>query len=493
MNLICNLCSSLFPSLEGEGSQREREREIDAATRFATLGLIKASVVWMLISALLGVISAIKLHSPDYLGDSECLTYGKVVPAFWNALVYGWLINAGLACVAWIVARLAGRAVANNYLLTVSTGAWNVAVLLGVIGIFWGDQTAFRMLEFPTWISPLLFVAFIGIGLWVVLTFKARAFRSAFASQWYALAAVFSFVWIFTAAQVMIFCLPAQGVFQNLVAAWFVNNLFGLAVAPLAFATIYYLIPKALGQHIIGYRQSGIAFWSWILFTSFSGLAAVVNGPFEAWVGSLGVFASFGLFLPVTILSIQFLSSLIFSFSRIWDTVSVRFVFYGVVAFTVSSLLIVFGSLHTVQESVQFSQFDQGVRFLFLAGFAGMTFTGGIYFILPRLLNKELPSSGLADFQFWMQGLGIFAVSVGLIVGGVQQGSLLNGSAAEAVEIVANSKAYFFVTTLGFFIFLCSSVAFLASFTWMLLAGRAEKEKSADLIESAPELEYHAS
>ncbi len=490
MNLICNLFSSVFPSLEGDGSQREREQKIDSSMRFAVLGLIKGSVFWLLIASLLGLIVSIKLVSPSYLSEYSWLTYGKAYPAFWNALVYGWLFNAGLACVAWIVARLGGRPSGNSGVLAVSSGAWNFAVILGVFGILKGDQNPYRMLEFPSYATPFLLAAFMGIGIWILLAFKARAYRSSFASQWYALAGVFCFVWIFTVAQGMIFCVPAQGVFQSVVAAWFGGNLIGLVVAPFAFATIYYLIPKALGQQIAGYRQSGIAFWSWILFSSAAGLASLVNGPFPAWIASVGVVFSFGLLLPLTVFSMQFLSSLFASFSKIWDTISVRYVFYAVVAFIVATVLTIFGSLRGVQKLTQFSQFSDGVHLLFLVGFAGMAFTGMVYYILPRLLNKELPNASLVDLQFWVQGLGIFLASVGMIYGGYVHGALLNGSAADAIDILKVTDTYLFLTALGFVIFAVGSFAYAVSFIWILLSPRTENEKSADLIKAAPELEY---
>ncbi|EDY80763.1 Cytochrome C and Quinol oxidase polypeptide I superfamily [Verrucomicrobiia bacterium DG1235] len=490
MNLICNLFSSFFPNLESDGTHREREQNIDASVRFAVLGLIKGSVVWLLVVSLLGLIVSLKLHSPSYLSEYGWLTYGKAYPAFWNALVYGWLFNAGLACVAWIVARLGGRPIGNGGLLIIASGAWNIAVIIGLFGIFKGDQNPYRMLEFPVYVAPFLFAAFIGIGLWILLAFKARAYRSSFASQWYALAGVFSFLWIFTVAQVMIFCLPAQGVFQSVVAAWFGGNLLGLVVAPFAFAVIYYIIPKVLGQHIIGYGQSGIAFWSWILFASCSGLASLVNGPFPAWVASVGVVASFGLFLPLSVFTMQFVSSFLASFSRVWDTISARFAFYAVVAFIVSTVLLILGSLRGVQEVTQFSQFNDGVRYLFLVGFAGMAFTGMIYYMLPRLLNKELPNSSLADLQFWVQGLGIFTITVSLVAGGYAHGALLNGSDADTIAILFNTKGYLFLTSLGSVIFAFGNFAYAVSFVWILLSPRTEKEKSADLIKSAPELEY---
>jgi len=493
MNLILNLFSSLFPNLPGAGSARERELGIDASVRFALLGLIKASVFWLLIASFFGLVTAIKLHLPSCLSDIEALSYGRTYPVFWNTLVYGWLINGGIACVAWMTLRLGGNPSRSGGLLAISSGAWNTAVLIGVAGILKGDQTPYRMLEFPAYSAPFLFAAYAGMGIWILLAFRARAYRSAFATQWHAIAGVFCFAWIYSIAQLMIFCYPSQGVFQSVIAAWFGSNLYYLVVAPFAFGAMYYLIPKVLGQHIVGYRQSSMAFWSWIAFASVSGLAFLANGPFPGWLASVGVIGSFGLLLPLTIFCIQFLSSLVSGYSRIWDTLSARFVAYAAVALLVATFLIVFGGLRSVQSAVQFSQFNDGVRYLFLVGFAGMAFMGGTYYMLPRLLNKEVPNTALADLQFWIHGLGIFMISASYVAGGITYGGLLNGSVADTVVVIDNTRTYLILTTLGASLFACGSFAYAVSFAWMLLSPRSAKEATAELIESAPEMEYTVS
>ena len=61
------------------------------------------------------------------------------------------------------------------------------------------------------------------------------------------------------------------------------------------------------------------------------------------------------------------------------------------------------------------------------------------------------------------------------------------------LNILANNRASLFLTTVGFFLFLCSSLFFAVSFSWMLLSPRTEKETKAELIEPAPDLEYNLS
>ncbi len=493
MSLIGNICSSLSPNLEGDEKNREAQRSIDASIRFPALSLIKASLVWMLIATVFGLMASIKLHTPGFLGDSAHLTYGKVEPIFWNTLVYGWLFNAGLACAIFLLGRLGGSPLFGSIFLTIATSVWNAAVMIGSIGILIGDQLPYRLLEFPAYAALVMFVSFLAIGLWCFLAFRARVYRSTYASQWWILAALLSFAWIYSGAQIMLVCSPAQGAFQSLANAWYVEGVFGLLIAPLALATIYYMIPKTLGVTVVGYRYANIAFWAWILCASIAGAAKVVNGPIPVWVASTGIVAAFGLIFPTTIFAIQFLSCLFKRFSAIWDSAAARFLFAGVLLFLATMCFKIFGALRMSQDVVQFSVFDAGVSQLAFFGFAGMTFSGALYFILQRLLNKELPSSTLVDLQFWTQVLGVTIVAIGLISGGIQQGDLMNGSTSDMLSVVNTMRSSYFLTSMGLSLFLIGAIASNVTFFWMLLSNRSEKEASSSLIEEAPELEYTAS
>ncbi len=494
MNVIGNLWSSLFPDLSGDLKNRESERAIDASIRFPLLSLIKSSIVWLILSIVFGLIASIKLHTPSFFAEYSLFTYGKVEPIFWNTLVYGWLFNAGFACAIFLLSRLGGATAGMGLFLTISIVVWNTAVMAGVVGIMAGEQLPYEWLEFPAFVGPVLFTAFVGIGFWCLLTFRNRVHRSSFASQWWIIAALFSFAWIYTAAQVALVCMPAQGAMQTLINSWYAENVFGLFVAPLTFATLLYLLPKTLGAPIVGHKYNTfIAFWTWILFSSFAGASELVFGPVPVWVSSVGVIAMFGLLLPATALSVQFLSSLIRRFSAIWDAATPRFLLGGSIAFVFLMYFKVFGALRDSASVTQFSLYDSGVNCLALFGFAGMVFSGATYFMLPRLLNKELPSPTLVDLHFWSQLMGVILVSIGLISGGEQMGALMNGSTADAIAVVAAMRSSYFMTTIGLVFLLMGAVFSATTYFWLMVSNRTDAEQSADLIKEAPELEYTAS
>ena len=82
------------------------------------------------------------------------------------------------------------------------------------------------------------------LGICALLTFNARRTEELFPSQWYILAALFWFPWLYTSARLLLVWFPVRGVMQLAVNGWFANGLFTLWLASLALAVLYYFIPK---------------------------------------------------------------------------------------------------------------------------------------------------------------------------------------------------------------------------------------------------------
>ena len=65
---------------------------------------------------LLGLVMAIKFHSPDFLGVLPWLTWGRLRYGPHQGIFFGWLGNAFLAFLYYVVPRLAGRPVTSRAL-----------------------------------------------------------------------------------------------------------------------------------------------------------------------------------------------------------------------------------------------------------------------------------------------------------------------------------------------------------------------------------------
>src|ERR1044072_9088387 len=90
---------------EHEIEQVERAL-VDSSARMPVLFFYSNGILWLFAATLLGVISSIKFHSPEFLANHQWLTLGRVWPAFMNALIYGWACQAGFGTSIWLMARL---------------------------------------------------------------------------------------------------------------------------------------------------------------------------------------------------------------------------------------------------------------------------------------------------------------------------------------------------------------------------------------------------
>ena len=140
--------------------------------------------------------------------------------------------------------------------------------------------------------TPLLFVSFALLSIWGIVTFRFRREPHLYVSQWYLLAALFWFPWLYSAAQILLVLDPVRGTVQSAVNWWFAHNVLGLWITPIGLAAIYYFIPKVLGKPVYNYSLSVIGFWSLALFYNWNGMHHLVGGPMPAWLITVSIVAS---------------------------------------------------------------------------------------------------------------------------------------------------------------------------------------------------------
>src|SRR5439155_16958419 len=172
--------------------------------RIPLLVLFGGAAFWLVLSSVLGVLASLKFHNPNLLADYAWLTYGRVRPAATCAFLYGFAIPAGLGVGLWILARLGRTTLVQPILITLGITLWNLGVLLGLAGILAGDSTGYEMLEMPRYAALFLFLVYIIIAVFGLMTFHERQHRALFISQWFIVAAIFWFPWIFSTAALLL-------------------------------------------------------------------------------------------------------------------------------------------------------------------------------------------------------------------------------------------------------------------------------------------------
>jgi len=467
--------------------------ELDASTKVPALFFIFSASFWLVAASLLGFIGAVQLVQPTFLDSSAWFTHGRVVPMAQNALVYGWGFNAAFAVLLWVMTRLSRSPAPAGGPSIVGGVFWNVGVTLGLGGIMIGDTTGYSLLEMPNYAAPLLFIAYGIIGSRIVVIFARRRGEGVFAAQWYGLAALFWFPWLFTIARVSIGMDLLRGPAQAIAGTWYSTNVYALFLAPIALAALYFLLPKRTGTPIVGYAMAKLGFWSYAFFGSFSGLATLVGAPVPAWVITAGVSASFMLVIPLIIIGMNLLGTLFAGKGGATAGRSLSFLKFGTLAFIVATTCTILLSVRSVANVVQLTYVSEALSSLKLLGFVSMVLIGAIYFLVPRLTLQPWPSSALITAHFWASVAGILMIVVSLALAGFAQGTALadvEGYATFA-DVSAVTSGYLVMRVLGVLTFIVGNLAFLVHVVLAIWTSCTSKvsEESASLFPNPPALE----
>ncbi|MEY2409411.1 MAG: cytochrome c oxidase cbb3-type subunit, partial [Verrucomicrobiota bacterium] len=273
--------------------------EIDASLRWPVLVLFGGATTWLLAGSLLWLITFIKFAWPEFLGDISWLTLGRVRPAAINAFLYGCASQAALGVMLWMLCRLGGNRFIHQVPVIIATKVWNLGVAIGIVAILAGASTGFEWLEMPRYAAAFLFVGYVVIALCALATFQLRRHCELYPSQWFLLAALFWFPWLYSAAQYLLVLDPVRGALQAVVGEWFTGNFAGLWLGPVALAGIYYFLPRLTGRPLFSRELASFAFWTYLFFTAFSGLTGLIGAPVPRWMPAVSTVANVCLLLPL--------------------------------------------------------------------------------------------------------------------------------------------------------------------------------------------------
>ena len=405
-----------------DAEQLERAR-IDASTRVPVLMFYASAMVWLLIGTLLAGFVSFQATSPDWLTDVSFLTWGRLRPVLINIMIYGWASMAAMGTATWLMARLCRTTLRHPLLIVTGIWFWNIGVLIGLIAILMGYSTGFEWLEFPPYAAVVLFVAYTLIMSWAVLMFRFRRGEQIYITQWYLLGAFLWFPWLYAAAEAMLFLSPVQGVLQNVVSWWYQNNLLFLWFGAIALGTAYYMIPKVIGRPVYSYHLATIGFWTYALFSSWTGMQRGVDGPFPAWMITASIAATILTIIPVATVGLNHHMTMQGYFPVMRYSPTLRFTVFGAMAYTVFSLVGILISLRSTARYFHFTQATVGYAQMGLYAFVTMILFGSMYYIVPRLVGREWRYATLIKLHFWSSAYGIGLMSLMLLAGGFVQGA----------------------------------------------------------------------
>lgn len=449
--------------------ERVERALIDASTRLPVLVFYASSLAWLLLATFLGILASFKMHSPDFLSGWAFLTWGRIQPAHLNSLIYGWGSMAGMGTAIWLMARLCRTTLRHPLLLIAGAAFWNLGVLMGIGGILAGATTGYEWLEFPGFSALTLFVAYLFIMTWALIMFRYRRRGHVYITQWYLLGAFLWFPWLYAAAQVMLFIVPVQGVMQAAVNWWFANNLLFLWFGSIGLGTAYYMIPKVIGRPVHSYYLAAIGFWTFAVFSSWTGMQRLIDGPFPAWMITASIAAMILTIIPVATVGLNHHMTMRDHFPLMRYSPTLRFTVVGAIAYTAFSVVGIIISLRSMARITHFTEASMGYTYMGLYAFFTMVIFGSMYYIVPRLVGREWRYASLIKLHFWGSTYGIGLMVFLLLVGGFVQGLSLNDPTLSFAESSETILPYLRGRTLSWLLLTASHFVFAFHFGLMLL------------------------
>lgn len=453
--------------------------EIDGSLRFPVLLFFRTALFWLLLGSILCTMTAFKLVVPCFLDGISFLSYGRLLPVALDALLYGWAVPAGLGISLWLMARLCGVSIRCSKILVAAALFWNVGVFLGSLGILCGYGTSMPWLEYPNWASIPMFIAFLLMGVWVVMLFGARQPRSVYITQWYLVTALFAFPWLYATGNMMLTWGSVQGSAQAPIIGWYSANIFGLFLIPLALGIIYYLIPKITGAPIYSYYLALLGFFSLLLLTGWSGMTLFLGGPIPVWMTSASLVATMLMMIPAVAVILNYAKMLQRQNAVIKESPSLRFVVFGIISYLVVIVLNLAYAVPTWNGILHFTNYYHGIMLLTLLGVVSMVFFAAIYYIAPRLLGFSWLCASSIRFHFWFSVIGLSLMIVSAILGGLIEGLALDDPAVTFLNVLSFAAPWRWLNVIAWMLLLFSYVSFVRLFGKMLFHATHPDQKSS--------------
>ncbi len=439
----------------GECQCSAERTQIDNSVKWPFLFFLVSGMAWLFTLSILGYLASWKAHSPEFL-NVEFLTFGRVKPLFTNVLIYGFGFNFAFAIALWILARVSRVPLRSWGYLIVAGVFWNAGLKIGLYGIFTGDVSPYEFLELPIYGSSIMLIASVIISIWGILCVLHKRNEGSEPAQWYLMAALFWFPWFYSVAQVMLFCMPAGGVVQPLVASWYAGNLIWLWFGSISIAALYYLLPKAIGKELTGRNVAFIGFIVLALAGSWTGVAKLVGGPFPAWIITAGIAASIAMFAVYATALNSFIFSLLGSLDEflanckaLGSKRSGLFIGLGAVFLILGGTEYSLSSLRGNAEILQGTYYQEGINFLLIYGMFGLIAFGAVYHALPRILKQEWAMEFLIPTHFWISCVGIVLVVVPLLIGGYMQGTAALDASIPFADVVKSTTPWLLGRSIG--------------------------------------------
>ncbi len=422
---------------------------LDASCRWPVMVLFTGGAGWLVLSTLLGFLATMKFHMPGMFANCPFFSYGRLVASSQSLLIYGFGVSVALGICLWLTTRLSKTPMVGGVTAIIAAHGWHTGVLVMWVTLAMGGLTGHEGFEVPKASALILLVSYVALVVPVLRTLAARTDKHMEPAQWFVLAALFWFAWIFATASYFIHWQPVRGIIQVAVQYWYGHNLVWIFFGSVALGVIHHLLPVFAGRELFSRELAAFTFWVSLLIGSLGGVPHGV--PLPAWLSSVGGVSAALMLIPVAATAYNAYMTLGGNFGKLGEDVVRSFVMLGAGLYVVAAVASVMHAMRPFGDMVGLTLYAPALAKLMLHGFIGMTFFGAVLMIAPAVAGEPLPVSKLVKIQFMATLSGSMLLVIVLGTGGILTGAWgLDGPGGRTPEeILMVTRRFLQMSSLG--------------------------------------------
>ncbi len=430
-----------------------------------------ASIAFGIIGFLVGLIIALKLFLPNFLGFIPELSYGRIRPLHTNAVIFAFAGNAIFYGVYYSLPRLCKAPMWSPLLSKIHFWGWQAIILSAVLTLPFGINTSKEYAELEWPIDIAIALIWIVFGVNMIMTIMKRREKHIYVAIWFYIA---TFVTVAVLHVVNSFEVPAglfksyslyAGVQDALVQWWYGHNAVAFFLTTPFLGIMYYFIPKAANRPIFSYRLSIVHFWSLIFIYIWAGPHHLLYTSLPGWAQALGTVFSVMLIAPSWGGMLNGLLTLRGAWDRVREDPVLKFLVVGVTAYGMVTFEGPMLSIANVNAIAHYSDYIIGhVHNGALLWNGGLAFAM-FYYITPKIYKTKLFSIRLANIHFWFATMGAILYVIPMYWGGITQSLMWKQFTAEGflqypnfLETVIQLIPFYMLRALGGTLYIIGAV-----------------------------------
>ncbi len=452
-----------------------------------------ATVFWGITGFLVGVVIALQLTYPE-LNIGPWLNFGRLRPLHTSAVIFAFGGNALIATSFYVVQRTTGARLALGNASWFVFWGYQLFIVLAATGYLLGITQSKEYAE-PEWYVDLwltiVWVVYLAVFL---MTLARRKEPHIYVANWFYLGFIVTvaLLHVINAMAIPVSLVGSKsyplyaGVQDALIEWWYGHNAVGFFLTAGFLGMMYYFVPKQANRPIYSYRLSIVHFWSLIFLYIWAGPHHLQYSALPDWAQTLGMVFSIMLWMPSWGGMINGLMTLSGAWDKLRTDPIIRMMVIAIAFYGMSTFEGPVMSIKEVNSLSHYTDWTIGHVHSGALGWVGMISFGAVYFLTPKLWNRErLYSLRLVNWHFWLATIGIVFYAAAMWVAGITQGLMwreydqLGFLVYSFVETVAAMHPFYLIRVLGGLLYLTGALL-MAFNVWKTVRGEIREERPMD-------------